>query len=89
VSAAYLLDGKPVRAWVRDGALTLRGEYDAVIGLVRQRLAAEFGTRTHDGGVWDGHGWHPCRGGAIRNQTSLTEVNRYSRPTAQGLQKRT
>jgi hypothetical protein len=38
---AHLLDGKAVRAWVRDGILTIRGEYDAVIVLVRQRLAAE------------------------------------------------
>jgi CRP-like cAMP-binding protein len=35
----HLLDGEAVRAWVRDGVLTIRGEYDAVIELVRQRLA--------------------------------------------------
>jgi hypothetical protein len=38
---AHLLDGKVVRAWVRYGVLTIRGEDDAVIGLVRQQLAAE------------------------------------------------
>jgi hypothetical protein len=38
---AHLPGGKPVRAWVRDGVLTIHGEYDAVIVLVRQRLAAE------------------------------------------------
>jgi hypothetical protein len=41
---AHLLDGQAVRAWVRDGALTIRGEYDAVIVLVRQQLAAEVET---------------------------------------------
>ena len=38
----------------------------------RLELGAEFGTRTHDGGGRDGHGWHPCRGGVIGNHTSLT-----------------